>query len=263
MKSIALTPVPMDVRLMNTLASVMLIGLLAAVLFAALQWVARLPLFALAGITVTGDVVHTNSVTLKANVTPKLTGSFFSVNLQQTRDIFQQLPWVRHAVVEREFPNRLRVHLEEHQPVAFWGDAGDERLLNSHGEIFEPNVGELDDDKLPRLKGPDNQSGLVLQTYHLLREPYKALGLPIAQIELSPRGSWQVRTEQGARIEMGRGSQNDLKQRFDAFAQTLPEASQRWGRRVNALEMADLRHDNGYALRLRGVSTVETQKPKK
>jgi cell division protein FtsQ len=262
MKSIALNP-PMDVRLMNALASLMLLGLLAGALFAAVNWVARLPLFALAGITVTGDVVHTNSVTLRANVMPKLSGSFFTVDLQQTRQIFQQLPWVRHAVVEREFPNRLRVHLEEHKPAAFWGPPEDERLLNTHGEIFEPNMGELEDDKLPRLSGPDNQSALVLQTYQMLLEPYRALGLPIAQLDLSPRGSWWVKTEQGARIEMGRGTHGELKQRFNSFAQTLPEASQRWGRRVNALEMADLRHDNGYALRLRGVSTVEPQKAKR
>jgi cell division protein FtsQ len=262
MKSMTLTP-PMDVRLMNALASLMLLGLLATVLFAAVNWVARLPVFSLSGITVTGDVVHTNSVTLRANVTPKLTGSFFTVDLHQTRQIFQQLPWVRHAVVEREFPNRLRVHLEEHKPAAFWGAPEDARVLNTHGEIFEPNLGELEDDKLPRLTGPDNQSALVLQTYLMLREPYQALGLPIGRLELSPRGSWLVRTEQGARVEMGRGTQVELKRRFDAFAQTLPEATQRWGRQVNALEMADLRHDNGYALRLRGVSTLEPQKAKK
>lgn len=262
MKTMAMIP-PMDVRLMNGLASLMLLGLMAAIAWAGLSWVSRLPMFALAGITVTGDVVHTNSVTLKANVTPKLTGSFFTVDLQQTRQIFQQLPWVRNAVVEREFPNRLRVHLEEHRPAAFWGAPEDERLLNTHGEIFEPNMGELEDETLPRLAGPDNQSALVLQTYQLLREPYQSLGLPIRQLELSPRGSWLVRTEQGARVEMGRGTQDELKRRFDSFAQTLPEASQRWGRRVNALEMADLRHDNGYALRLRGVSTVEPQKAKR
>lgn len=262
MKSIALTS-PIDVRLMNALASLMLLGLLAAALFATVNWIARLPLFALAGVTVTGDVVHTNSVTLRANVMPKLTGSFFTVDLQQTRQIFQQLPWVRHAVVEREFPNRLRVHLEEHKPVAFWGAPEDERLLNTHGEIFEPNLGELEDDQLPRLSGSDNQSAQVLQTYQMLQKPYQDLGLPITQLDLSPRGSWLVRTVHGAQIEMGRGTQAELKRRFDSFAQTLPEASQRWGRKVNALEMADLRHDNGYALRLRGVSTVEPQKAKR
>ena len=83
---------PMDVRLMNGLSGLLLAGLLSGLAWGLAQWVARLPLFDLAGITVTGDVRHTNVVTLKANVTPKLTGSFFTVDLQQTRHVFQQLP---------------------------------------------------------------------------------------------------------------------------------------------------------------------------
>ena len=254
-----LTP-PMDVRLMNGLSGLLLAGLLSGLAWGLAQWVARLPLFDLAGITVTGDVRHTNGVTLKANVTPKLTGSFFTVDLQQTRKVFQQLPWVRNAIVEREFPNRLRVHLEEHRPAAYWGSATDERLLNSHGEIFEPNLGELEDDDLPRLSGPDNQSGLVLQAYFALRDRFRALGLDLALLELSPRGGWRARTEQGAVIELGRGSLPEIQERFDMFALSLPEAGQRWGRQVKALEMADLRHVNGYALRMRGVSTVDSNK---
>lgn len=261
MKTLAMPlTVPMDVRLMHGLTNLLLAGLVSGIAWGLAHWVARQPLFDLAGITVTGDVVHTNDVTLKANVTPKLSGSFFTVDLQQTRRVFQQLPWVRNAVVEREFPNRLRVHIEEHQPAAYWGAIADGRLLNSHGEIFEPNLGELDDDDLPRLSGPDNQSETVLQTYNALRPAFEGMGHPIAQLDLSPRGSWRVRSARGAVIELGRGSLQELTQRLEKFAQSLPEAGQRWGRKVSALEWADLRHFNGYALRMRGVSTVDAQK---
>ena len=122
---------PIDVRFMNALAALLMVGVLGCLLFGLATWVARLPIFALAGITVTGEVQHTNAVTLKANIVPRLTGSFFTVDLQKTREIFQEMPWTRRAVVEREFPNRLRIHIEEHRPVAFWGAQGDERLLNS------------------------------------------------------------------------------------------------------------------------------------
>ncbi len=256
----ALTPVPFDVKLMNSLSALMILGLLLMFGFALMTWVSLWPLFALTGITITGDVRHTNQVTLKANVTPKLQGNFFNIDLQQTRQVFLQLPWVRNAWVQREFPNRLRVHLEEHQPVAYWGQSGDERLLNSHGEIFSANLGELDEDRLPRLSGPDNQSALVYQAYEVLRQPFSDLGLEIASLELSPRGSWRAQSVQGADIEMGRGTPAEIGQKFMGFAQTFHEASQRWGRRLNALEWADLRHEGGYALRLRGVSTVEPPK---
>lgn len=90
MKALAMTPV--DVRLMHSLASALMLGVLAFALYALASWVARLPLFALSGITITGEVQHTNSVTLKANVTPKLSGSFFTVDLQQTRQFSSSCP---------------------------------------------------------------------------------------------------------------------------------------------------------------------------
>jgi cell division protein FtsQ len=251
---------PIDIRLMNSLAWLLVLGVLLGAVYAAMAWVVRLPLFNLTGITVTGQVQHTNAVTLKANVLPKLTGSFFTVDLQQTRQIFQQLPWTRLATVEREFPNRLHVHLEEHQPLAYWGAQGDERLINSQGEIFEPNLGELDNENLPRLSGPDSESALVLQTYRTLNPMWIDFGQPIALLELSGRGSWRIRTQKGAVIELGRGSTQEVKERLQFFLQSLGEAALKWGRKPGALEYADLRHENGYALRLRGVTTSEPKK---
>jgi cell division protein FtsQ len=253
-------PLPMDIRLMNGLALLLWLGVLVGAAYALISWVAHLPLFNLAGITVTGQVRHTNAVTLKANVLPKLTGSFFTVDLQQTRQIFQQLPWIRQATVEREFPNRLHVHLEEHQPVAYWGAQGDERLINTLGEIFEPNLGELENENLPRLSGPDSQSGGVLQTYSTLSPMFADMGQPIALLELSARGSWRVRSQKGAVMELGRGNPDELKERLQFYLQSLAEATLKWGRKPSAVEYADLRHENGYALRLRGVTTSEPKK---
>ena len=57
-----------------------------------------------------------------------------AVDLQQVRRLFESVPWVRQAVVQREFPNRLRVTLQEHQAVAWWGESGSGQLVNDAGE---------------------------------------------------------------------------------------------------------------------------------
>jgi cell division protein FtsQ len=44
---------------------------------------------------------------------------------------------------------------------------------------------------------------------------------------------------------------------------TLTQVVSRYGRDPNAIESADLRHENGYAIRLRGVSTVQPEAVKK
>ncbi len=250
-------PVPLDVKLMHMAASLMFVGLIVGALVAGMWALVQLPAFALRGITVLGDVEHNNDVTLRANVVTKFTGNFFTADLGRVRSAFESVPWVRLASVQREFPNRLRVTLQEHKPVAYWGDDGEQRMVNSYGEVFEANVGDLDDDKMPRLSGPDSQSQQVLQMYLALEPAFKALGLPVDSLALTDRGSWRAKLAHGALVELGRGSVDDVMTRVQRVSHTLPQVTQRLGRKVTAMESADLRHDNGYALRLRGVSTQD------
>lgn len=248
-------PVPMDVRLMNLTAWTLLALFGLIVLGALAAWASGHPVFAIRGMTIHGDVTHNNAATLRANVAPRLNGTFFTMDLGQSRQAFETVPWVRHAVVRREFPNRLRVILQEHRAVAFWGPEGDSRLVNEYGEVFEANVGEVEQDGLPRLNGPDGQSAQALALYQALRPLFTSLDATVEQLELSPRGSWRARLDSGAQLELGGGSQAEVLARTHRFLKTLTQVVSRYGRRVEALETADLRHEDGYALRLRGVTT--------
>ena len=255
-------PQPFDVKLMNVTATVIFTA--AAVLLAAavLWWLVRNPAFSIGAITVHGDVTHSNAVTLRANVASRLAGNFFTVSLQATREAFESVPWVREAVVRREFPNRLRVVLREHQAVAFWGADGDVKLVNSFGEVFEANSGDVEQDDLPRLTGPDGQSAQVLQMYQTVKPLFEPLDLAIEQFALSPHGSWSAGLDSGARIELGRGSEQEVVERTRRFVQTLTQVTSRHNRRADAVVSADLRHGDGYAVRLRGVTTA-TEAPKR
>lgn len=254
---------PLDVKLMNTTAVVLLVGFCILSVVAAARWAARLPVFDIAAITVLGEVSHNSAINLRANVAPRIKGTFFTVDLAQVRGVFESVPWVRQAVVRRDFPNRLLVKLQEHQAVAYWGSEGDSQLINSYGEVFEANVGEVEQDMLPRLSGPEDQSVEVLTMFHALKPLYAGLDLQLDQLELTGRGSWRARLENGADIEMGRGSVDEVTARVQRFLKTLTQVTSRYGRRAHALESADLRHDNGYALKLRGVSTTVADGPKK
>jgi cell division protein FtsQ len=130
-------------------------------------------------------------------------------------------------------------------------------MVNTYGEVFEANVSDLDDDKMPRLSGPDSQSQQVLAMYLALAPAFKALSLPVDSLALTERGSWRAKLSQGAVIELGRGSVDDVMARVQRVSHTLFQVTQKLGRKVTAVESADLRHDNGYALRLRGVSTQD------
>jgi cell division protein FtsQ len=256
-------PMPMDVKLMNMTASVLYLTFALALLAALVGWASRHPVFAVRGITVTGEVTHNNALTLRANVAHKLNGTFFTLDINAARLAFEAVPWVRKAVVRREFPNRLQVQLQEHQAVAYWGLEGESRLLNRFGEVFEANVGEIEQESVPRLNGPDGQAVQVLAMYQTLAPMFDRLDLTVEQVELTGHGGWRVRLDTGAAVELGGGTSAEIVARTERFIKTLTQVASQYGRRPDALESADLRHLDGYAIRLRGVTTVAIDQIKK
>ena len=223
----------------------------------------RHPMFNLRQITVEGEVTRNNPLTLKTNVVPHLHGNLFTLDLAQVRETFEAVPWVRSAIIHREFPDRLRVLLQEQHPVALWGEEGGSTLLNEQGQVFEANLGEVEADALPRLKGPVSQSQQVLEMYQKLRPVLQAADMDMDELELSARGSWRLITGHGAVIELGRGQPQDVASLLQDFLRTLPQVTSRYERTPRSLLAADLRHKDGYALRLQGVTTTEGDPRKK
>jgi cell division protein FtsQ len=249
-----MAPLPTDVRLMNGTA--VALAAVAAILVAAMavMWLARQPFFSIRSISVDGDVTRNSVSTIRANAAPRLAGNFVTMDLHSVRRAFESVPWVRLAVVRRVWPNRLRVQLEEHRPVAIWGsERGAEKLVNSFGEVFEANVGDVEDDNLPTLAGPDGSSAHVLAMLGRVDAGLAPLGARVEALALSGRGSWQARLDSGAVVELGRGSDDDVLARAARFVTTVEQVTSRYHR---PLEYADLRHSDGYAVRLKGVSTT-------
>lgn len=252
---------PLDVKLM-ALATQLLLGAFALLAVGAIgTWVVRHPAWTLRGISVHGEVSHQNAVGLRAQLASqmrsRLSASFLTVDLDQVRQMFEQVPWVRRAVVQREFPNRLRVTLQEHQAVAWWGESGSGRLVNSEGEVFEatPDDGE----ELPEFDGPEGRAPEVQALHGALQAVFARLDLGLERLELGERGSWRVQLHSGTVIELGRGTHEELLARAQRFVGTLPQLTQRY---PGALQSVDLRYPNGYALRIRGVTTTDPSSPK-
>jgi cell division protein FtsQ len=254
---------PFDIRLMNATATVLFVGLAVLLVASLCWWAVRHPLFSLGAITVQGEVAHNSAATLRANVAPQLRGNFFTVDLTATRRAFEAVPWVREATVRREFPNRLRVALQEHHPVALWGEEGGSRMVNSFGELFEANAGDVESEGLPRLAGPDDQAQQVLAMFRALAPLVEPLDLAVEELQLTGRGSWRLGLDNGAQLELGRGDAGEVVPRVQRFVQTLTQVASRYGRRPESLVSADLRYGDGYALRLRGVGTVEAAPARK
>lgn len=246
---------PLDVRLM-AVATRALVALFAALAVGVIGlWAVRHPAWSVQSVLVQGDVVHQNAVSIRSQLAAPLRNAlasgFLALDLRQVQRLFESVPWVRKAVVQREFPNRLRVTIEEHQPVAWWGGAGGGHLVNHLGEVFEATPDELEG--LPELSGPEHQSAQVWALFQPLKAEFARHQLVLLKLQLNERGGWRAELEGGAVVELGRGTPEALQARVARFMASLGQIQQRY---PGPLQYADLRYPNGYALRVRGVTTL-------
>ncbi len=250
----ATVALPSDVRLMNGVSTA--VFALAGVTLAAagVLWLVRAPWFPVRAIQLEGDLQRSSVTTIRANTTPRLKGNFFSFDLGVARAAFESVPWVRHAVVRRVWPDRMAVRLEEHRAAARWeGEDEEEKLVNDFGEVFEANVGDVEDEGLPLLAGPEGRSAQMLAMLRRLQPLMQRLDRELMELHLSGRGSWRAELDGDTAVELGRGSDDEVVARADRFVRTFAQVN---GHFKSPLLYADLRHPDGYAVRLRGITTT-------
>lgn len=246
-----------DVRWMNVATAWLVVVGLCLLAAAGLQRLGRVPFFNLTEVKLEGDLQRNNIATVRAHIVPRLEGGYFTLDLQKGREVFETVPWVRHAVVRRVWPNELRVKLEEHRPAAHWQhEDRDDQLVNTFGEVFEANPGDVEDDHLPVLLAPANPapglSATMLEMLHTLQKALAPLG-DIERLKITERGSWSVELDTDAEIMLGRGSVDEVAERARRFVRTLPELQRHY---AGPLAYADLRYPEAYAVRLRGTTTL-------
>lgn len=245
---------PGEVRLLNVTASLLFV--VGALLMGAmlLMWLMRQPVFSIKSVRVEGEVARNSVSTIRANALPQLAGNYFTLDLARGKQAFEAVPWVRQAIVRRVWPNRLSVQLEEHRAVAYWSTRdGDDQLVNAQGEIFQANLGDVEDEGMPTLQGPEGSAPEMLAMYHALLPVFEKLDMTLDTLRLSGRGSWRAEFDSGAEVEIGRGTQQEVVERSERFVATVTQVIARYQR---PLVYADLRHNEGYALRLKGISTT-------
>lgn len=244
-----------DIKMLNA-ASDALLGMVAlALLVASFWWLAQRPMFTLKAIRIDGTtdvpIRYVSRSTVKGTALPRIKGNFFTVNLDAVRVAFESVPWVRKATVRREWPNKLIVTLEEHVPLATWGEDG--RLVSVKGDVFTANLAEAEEDgELPELAGPIGSEKEVVERFRDFHAWFAPTNLKPASLSLSSRYAWTVGLNNGMTVELGREqSRESLKARVDRLTGIYPQLVARLQDRI---ENIDMRYPNGLALRASGLT---------
>ena len=237
-----------DAKSLNAAANGLIAMALLACIAGGVWWLAQRPFFNLKVIRVEAmaqsDLQHINAVALETGIQGRIKGNFFTANLDNVRQVFESVPWVRRASVRREWPNELIVSLEEHEALGTWGEDG--RLLSTRGDVFTANLGEAEEDhELPEFYGPDGSEKDVLARYADLTKWFAAIKLVPEFVSLSSRYAWTVRLDNGLSVALGREqTATTLKERVDRLTRICPQLVDR----LKNIDTIDMRYQNGLAL---------------
>lgn len=237
-----------DARAMNGLANALFGATLIAALAAGAWWLSQRPVFALRTVTIQAaeghPLRHVSGQLLRTAVRRDVRGNFFAVDLEAVRETFETVPWVRHARVRRVWPSGLEVAIEEHRPLALWGDG---RLVNTFGELFAANLAEAEEDgELPQFSGPEGSALQVARRYAELREVLAPLRVQPDAVALSQRHAWTMRLDDGTTLLLGRDQGMPIERRLARWVDAYPQVTASLNRRA---EVIDLRYPNGFAMR--------------
>ncbi len=245
-----------NARLMNRLSVALLSAVTLTCLFATSWWFINQPMFSIDSVAIEAapgyELRHVSTPQLRASSQRGSGYNFFTVNLDVIRAQYESVPWVRRASIRRVWPNHLAVSVEEHQPMAVWGDS---KLVNTFGEIYSASITQAEEDgPLPVLKGPDGNEALVVRRFEDMRRWLSVLGRTPETVTLSSRHAWTVTLDDETRLLLGREQAVSIEDRIKRWAAVFPRVQERLDRKA---EVIDLRYPNGFAIRSVAIVSAE------
>jgi cell division protein FtsQ len=111
--------------------------------------------------------------------------------------------------------------------------------VNRQGELFHAASGS----DLPVFYGPNDGVIEVASQYDAFNKVLKTANLQIATLTLTPRRAWQITTNNGIVVELGRV---DMQPRLEKFANVYNSTIAGLNKKIT---YADLRYPNGFAVR--------------
>lgn len=123
------------------------------------------------------------------------------VSVDDIKERLKQLDWVHDAVIERQLPDTLHVHIIERLPIAVWQHQGELRLVDQMGAVIEEGDGSKEEyARLLLVVGKDAPSQTVELMRMLAAEPELSEHI-VAAVRVGNR-RWNVKFRNGVEVKL-------------------------------------------------------------
>lgn len=200
----------------------------------------------IASIEVKGELVGDSREALTARASQWVGRSFFATDLAEVKSALEQRPWVETAAVRRVWPDGLVVEVREKKPLAYWNE---DQLISRSGRLFKPANRDIAG-ALPRLSGPDERVGEVIELARTMADKLTREGLGFAGLTLEQRGAWTLTLSNGIEVALGR---DQVEERFARFL-TVYEGQ--LATRSDEVQRIDARYTNGVAVKWKPMDST-------
>jgi len=231
--------------LLSSLKRVFFVLALLAILLivnAQKQWFLQLIDHEITTINIKGELKQVTKIQVEQALPAVIGSSFLMADLDDMKLKVEALPWVSDATVTRVWPSDIVLKVEEQVAVSYWNESA---FINKNGVVFQPN--DLDKNLgLPVLLGVSDKSPemriemlAVLTRLQVLLSGYK---LGVVQLELKPRGVWDIVLDNGISVALGA---KPLEEKVHRLAAVFTQHS---GIDLATVKRIDARYPNGVAV---------------
>ena len=229
-------------------------------------------------VVVKGELNFVSEEEVEVLVKENISGGYFTVDLDNIREIILLKPWVKNVALRREWPASLTVYIEEQIAVAYWNK---DAYLGKDGKLFKPEI--IDTTlNLPNLNGPSGQHDNVWKFMNVLYKETAMLSYEVIRLNLDDRRAWQLTLAERIKkrqvdkelavrerddsedadlesksveatvieIKLGRFDTNKRLQRFVAILPALIDehAIKQNNYMTGKIKVIDMRYPNGFAV---------------
>ncbi len=161
--------------------------------------------------------------------------SLYMVPIRQRRLQLLENPWIAEASVTRVWPNRVRVHITEREPVAWIQIPGEDQsarpaLIDGDGNILQ--LQQPGDFKLPVLSGvtprqAEDDRKLRVHRFVKLLQDAGTLAEKISEVDAADPGNLKVMQDESGHVVTLLLGDRQFKRRLEKFRLSYPEIQKR------------------------------------